>query len=154
MNHNPYAPPTAVIAGHTKRKITRPRTVSLAVILLWTSYGYDLFGDFKGQFFQSEGSFSVHNASVVMCMAALAAGLIAMIARGRKWAQITYFLLWTGTGTALAVISPREFLSDYWPIKAANLAGIAQLVGATTALVLLLTPSARDWFRARQAAEM
>jgi hypothetical protein len=122
------------------------------VILLWASYGYDLFDDFKGQFLHRAGGLSLRNASMVMCMAAVAAWLITMIARGRRWALITYFIVWLGTGSILAVTSPREFVADYWPITTANLVGIVQLAGAATALVLLVTPSARDWFRARRAA--
>ncbi len=150
MTENPYAPPTSQVADVEPGKpLPRPRAVNLAIQLFWISVVITLplwFVD--GDAETSEpGIFLALVVGWVFALALMAFTIwvIVSIGRARNWARITYVVLAVLGWLFLISELPGLFAMPwyYWSGYLANAALDVAIV------VLLFTPAASAWFRAR-----
>jgi hypothetical protein len=146
QSNNPYAPPTAVVADVAlAAPLPRPRVVTIAVVLLWTSilmgmpvaiWRISTVGavapvTFIGMFLVAYG---------FVC--ALCFWLFGSVRKGKNWARITILVMtalyiamqpW-GVPITLAAALPEAIVR------------IAQLLLWISASALLLAPASRAWY--------
>lgn len=144
-NSNPYAPPGAIVADPQPEAASqvRPATVSLAVRLLWIACAlYVLFILFRPLTLRPGVSASLVRLISLLFFAPFA-WLNFKIAARRNWARITFVVL-VIIGASFYSIQPERVIRLSWLDKV-NFA--LQTGLQLTAVVLLLWPSARRWFK-------
>ena len=144
-NSNPYAPPGAIVADPQPEAAARvrPATVSLAVRLLWIGCALGvLFILFKPLPLRPGVSASLVRLISLLFFVPFA-WLNFKIAARRNWARITFVVL-VIIGTSFYLIQPERVIRLSWLDKV-NFT--LQTGLQSTAVVLLLWPSARRWFK-------
>jgi hypothetical protein len=143
MSANRYAPPDARVQDPPNAAVPRPRSVAIAVALLW----FDLALGIPQWYLtaQQDGDIAFHPVVIAATLAlmALAAVLNICIYRGRNWARIATLLL-----TLLAVL--LYFLPSERPQTVTEFSlSAASWVAEIGALILLFIKPAAPWFRNR-----
>jgi hypothetical protein len=150
MSGNPYAPPTAQVADvDPGRPLPRPRAVSLAILLFWISVAVSLplwFVDDAVDTSDPDIFVTLVIGWIVgLAMLAFTIWVIVSIGRARNWARITYLVLAILGWLMVIVDLPGLFASPWY-----NPFGYLSNAALDAAIVVLLfTPAANAWFRAR-----
>jgi len=149
VTNNPYTPPAAVVADPERVRGPRPRSVSIAVVLIWIAIGAMLamLGSVVWQtsfdFFVARPGFIGAGIGMVIW-----SFLSYQIARGRNWARLLFTALclydsrtvWSGVNRMIfqAVANRLELVCFY-----------LRPVAGMIAIILLFGPG-RAWFRKAQ----
>jgi hypothetical protein len=144
-NSNPYAPPGAMVADPEPEAAThvRPATVSLAVRLLWIACTL-------GALFILLKPLTLRPGTPVLLVRLISLLFIGpfvwlnfKIAARRNWARITFVVL-VILGTLFYLIHPEKVIRLSW-LDTVNFT--LQTGLQLSAVVLLLLPSVRRWFK-------
>lgn len=146
MAHSPYTPPRSEVhdVGPERLLAHRPRSVELAVYLLWIALALSLpTALFEYRRAAADGAGLVLLAFMVPLFA-LSIVMNLSIGRGRNWARILFLALYL-----LSVFSFLGALDDMLALPAFEVA-LDSIVMAmeTVALYLLFTRPGALWFRA------
>ncbi len=150
MSGNPYAPPTAQVANvDPDLPLPRPRAVSLAILFFWISVAVSLPLWFVDGAVDTSDSdvFAVMVIGWIIGIALLAFTIwvIVSIGRARNWARITYSVL-AILGWLMVIVDLPGLVASPWYNWLGYLLNAALDVAI---VVLLFTPAANAWFRAR-----
>jgi len=150
-NSNPYAPPQSAVADvevHTDDDV-RPKTVNIAVALLWGSAALGLLSNvirlLRGEF--PPNAPQIVPILTIALSLAFASWFNIKIATRRNWARITWVVLFA-IGIVILLARP-ELLAKLSTILIV-LYSVQHLISVVTA-VLLLTPTSNRWFKKRSA---
>jgi len=149
MERNPYAPPASTVADPVEIQGERPKEVTNAIRLMWTSTTLAILA----MFLQAQRNTDVAQMWIVMLVGAalglaIAFWFIGKIARGRNWARMVYLVL-TVLGVVLVVFNWSFYAPIYRAQPLAAVLAVIQTALQFGAFYLLITPSARDWFKQR-----
>jgi hypothetical protein len=141
---NPYAPPGTIVADLPEAVVSaRPGSVDWALRLLWVAFA--LAGVFM--LFKPLTLASATAAILVRIIALLFVTpfvwLTWKIAAGRNWARVTWIVI-TVMGTLVVLSAPRKVIQLSLPGKVNFM---LQTGLQWTTVALLLSPSARRWFK-------
>jgi hypothetical protein len=146
MERNPYAPPVSTVADSAEIRGERPKEVTLAVKLLWTS----LLLGVAGMFLQPLNATAPAQWIGVIIGAgavfAIWAWIVSKIAKGRNWARVLFLVL-VILGLVVTVLVMPTAMAIY---RARPLNGVISLINVVIEVVtmyLLLTAPARAWFK-------
>jgi len=143
---NPYAPPNARVADIPPAQLVsaRPASVLWAVRLLWAALALGaLFIVFK-PIPSTPSAVSVLGARAIgLLVLAPWSWLVLKIAARRNWARLTWIII-AALGTLWTLISPEKVIR-LDPLGRASFT--IQTALQLMALVLLLSPRARRWFK-------
>jgi len=146
MERNPYAPPVSPVADPTEIRGERPKEVTLAVKLLWTS----LLLGVAGMFFQPLNATATAQWIGVIIGAGAVFGIwawiVAKIAKGRNWARILFLVLVILGLVVTALVLPTA-MTIYRARPLNGLVSLINLVIEVVTMYLLLTAPARAWFK-------
>src|SRR6185437_1928527 len=93
MERNPYAPPVSTVADPTEIRRERPKEVTLAVKLLWTTLALGLAGMFLQPLNATAPAQWIGVIIGVGAVFGIWAWIVSKIARGRNWARILFLVL-------------------------------------------------------------
>ena len=153
MNENPYAPPGAVVADPEHPvSLDRPRSVVLAVRLLWTGFAISLMASVYGLFTLPAGA----RVAYILMIRIIAVGVALAVTwaaftalwRGRGWVRwviVVLIVLGLVTMTLWAVLPLGTRVT--WQTAAPMCVRIALYSLAT---VMLFSPTANAWYREKK----
>jgi len=160
MDRNPYAPPTAPVndpAAAVEAPMDRPRTVTLAVRLMWVSmvigalnliFGWnDLMAMDEIAKDAPANALGVIKAVVVVMLVisfAFYSWVIVKMGQGRNWARVVLVIL-----MALSLLSnPFSGIPKLGVLL--GLMGVVTFALELASLVLIYMPASRPWFQPRK----
>jgi hypothetical protein len=146
-NSNPYAPPQSAVADvevHTDDDV-RPKTVNIAVVLLWASAALGIISNVIRMF---RGEFPPNVPQIVPILTfalsfAFASWFNIKIATRRNWARITWVVLFA---VGLLILLAKPTILTRLSTMLIVLFSAQHLIAIATA-VLLLTPTSNRWFK-------
>ncbi len=152
MTENPYAPPAAKVSDvDAGEPLPRPGAVARAIQLFWISFVLTLPFAFVGDdLFPDSGDTETLAAVVIGLIFALAVlafmiWVVIQIGRAKNWARVAYVILailgWLFTFSDLPGMFSQAWYSWSWDLVSAAI--------DVAIVVLLYTPAANAWFRAR-----
>ncbi len=126
----------------------RPRQVSTALRLLWTSLGLGLVTSALDWSYVGAVASAGFTVAVLLVVLGLTAFLIVKMGAGRNWARITFLVLF------LAGAAPYvpNLIAMYGRSLLTGTVSLLQLVLQIVALYLLFTRPGADWFRRTRVA--
>jgi len=152
MNHNPYAPPKAVVADPVidPAPFSRPHEVTLAARLLWVALALGALSFMVDSVRAASGG-SLPLAAVVISLLTL--GLLGWlthkIAHGRNWARIVFLIMFV-VGVPIFFLQLPAMLERSVFATAISVAiSILQIV----ALYLVFIGVGARWFRRRRGSD-
>lgn len=147
MERNPYAPPASTVADPVEIRPDRPKEVTLAVKLLWISFFLGLVGIFLQPALTNANRVAQWGILIVMAiMFGIWAWVISKIAKGRNWARITFLVVGI-IGTVLNILFAPMVMPIYRGQPVGGAVALVNFVLEIYAIYLLLTASARTWFK-------
>jgi len=121
----------------------RPKRITVAVWLLWVSFGLGLPAAYLSMLREPEPGFSPVLVAIVSIFIAFSAVLNVLVYRGRNWARIAVLLL-VAVGIPYVLLGPDEATRPDFLEQALDFVSNAlDLV----AVYLLFTPPGSLWFR-------
>jgi hypothetical protein len=149
---NPYAPPAAKVSDvDAGEPLPRPRAVTRAIQLFWISFVLTLLFVFVGDDLLPGSGDTESIAAVVigfifaLAVLAFLIRVVVQIGRAKSWARVAYVIL-AVLGWLLSLSDLPGMFSQPWYSWSWDLASAAIDVAI---VVLLYSPAANAWFRAR-----
>ena len=156
MNHNPYSPPSAVVADtEPGSPMERPAQVTLAVRVLWLGLILGLPGAIYNIFVQplppgfSRGLLLGISAVSWVIGFLIVYWIFGAVGKGKNWARILLAVLLGINALVIAVMGKALLavmaVNGTWQV----VIYLVQLLTYAVAVVLTFMPNARPWFKPR-----
>jgi hypothetical protein len=154
VNRNPYAPPDAQVADPEQpvAPLEKPRTVLIAIRLLWVSLVLSMIGaaiGWRSVLAAAGVPAGMENVAMISMVATLALTLVLSLwciwklNQGRNWMRIVFLLIQVFG----ILMYPYQNISMLgW---AAGTTSLVSYLLQVAALVLVYMPASRPWFRKR-----
>ena len=153
MNHNPYAPPKAVVADPVidPAPFSRPHEVTLAARLLWVALALGAL-NFMVDSVRAASGGSLPLAAVVISLLTLGllGWLTQKIAHGRNWARIVFLIMFVA-GVPIFFSQLPAMLER--SVFATAISSVAISVLQIVALYLVFIGVGARWFRRRRGSD-
>jgi hypothetical protein len=161
MSHNPYTPPSTVVADPALPAVReRPQNVTWAVQLMWLGFALGIAGGAYGLFFEAAPGIVSRLTIIIITAVTWAIGfgivwwIFGALGKGRNWARILTAIVFCLNVLAAAWVAktmPANVRTWFSGTSALGpIIYLLQLVIYAVAVVLTLTPSASPWFRQRR----
>jgi len=149
MSQSPYAPPGSYVAEEASVPVLpRPRQVTIAVILLWVTFGLGFLQWYLMALRAPDIGFHPRQLTFFLIFAALEAALNVYVYRGRNWARIILLVLVAIAAVWLFI--PKMTFPSGSVIE--QLLDVLTLSLDLIAVCLLLTHPGSSWFGSQRHA--